>query len=166
MVKNRKNIEKNDGKCPIASSVDLLGDRWSLVVIRDIMFGGRRHYRDLLVNSDEGISSNILVDRLKRLTEAGLVSQVDDETHKQRTLYALTEMGITLAPVLVELSKWSLRWIPTSEQHSARTKLFEDGGKSIMRRLDDDLRAEHLGVPRKGKRPSVLDELQRAFDTA
>lgn len=67
--------------CPINLTLETLGDRWSLIVIRDIMFGNRRHYRDLLNHSEEGIASNILANRLKKLKDAGLLSTSPDPTH-------------------------------------------------------------------------------------
>jgi DNA-binding HxlR family transcriptional regulator len=77
----------------------MLGDRWSLIVIRDIMFGNRRHYRKLLNNSEEGIASNILADRLKRLVALGLLSRRDDPEHQQKGIYSLTEPAIELVPL-------------------------------------------------------------------
>jgi DNA-binding HxlR family transcriptional regulator len=62
--------------CPINLTLEILGDRWSLIVLRDMMFGNRRHFRELLTKSEEGIASNILADRLKRLMEEGLISKV------------------------------------------------------------------------------------------
>src|SRR5579885_1565888 len=64
--------------CPINLTLETLGDRWSLIVIRDLMFGDRRHFRQLLARSEEGIASNVLADRLRRLEAAGLVSRRDD----------------------------------------------------------------------------------------
>jgi DNA-binding HxlR family transcriptional regulator len=72
--------------CPINLTVELLGDHWSLIVIRDMMFGNHRHFRELQAHSIEGIASNILADRLKRLTEAGLISRKDDPSHKQKAI--------------------------------------------------------------------------------
>ena len=84
--------------CPINLTLEMLGDRWSLIVIRDLMFGNRRHFRELLTRSQEGIASNILADRLKRLEAAGLVSRRDDPSHKQKAIYSLTEASIALVP--------------------------------------------------------------------
>src|ERR1700761_6975253 len=89
--------------CPINLTLEVLGDRWSLIVIRDLMFGNRRHFRELLTQSDEGIASNILADRLKRLLEAGLVSRADDPSHKQKAIYSLTEPAIQLLPLLAHM---------------------------------------------------------------
>jgi DNA-binding HxlR family transcriptional regulator len=95
--------------CPINLTLETLGDRWSLIVIRDIMFGDRRHFRELLGRSDEGIASNILAARLKRLVEAGLLTRTDDPTHKQKAVYSLTEKAIELVPLLVHMGAWGVR---------------------------------------------------------
>ena len=86
--------------CPINLTLEALGDRWSLIVIRDLMFGNRRHFRELLTRSEERIASNILADRLTRLEKAGLVSRRDDPSHKQKVIYSLTEASIALVPLL------------------------------------------------------------------
>src|ERR1700721_2389737 len=80
--------------CPINLTLEMLGDRWSLIIVRDIMFGNRRHYGDLLKLSEEGIASNILASRLDRLLELGLLSRTQDPTHKQKAIYSLTEPSI------------------------------------------------------------------------
>ena len=90
--------------CPINLTLEVVGDRWSLLVIRDMMFGKRRHFRELLTKSDEGISSNILADRLKMLREQGIITWADDPSHKQKGIYSLTEQGIELLPILAQMS--------------------------------------------------------------
>ena len=77
--------------CPINLTLEALGDRWSLIVIRDIMFGNKRHFRELLAGSQEGIASNILASRLKSLVESGLLSKADEPGHKQKVRYSLTD---------------------------------------------------------------------------
>src|SRR6187431_2861776 len=98
--------------CPINLTLEVVGDRWSLLVIRDMIFGNRRHFRELLTRSEEGISSNILADRLKRLVEQGIVSKADDPTHKQKSVYSLTDKGVELLPVLAQMSAWGLKHLP------------------------------------------------------
>src|ERR1700719_345882 len=95
--------------CPINLTLEVVGDRWSLLVIRDMMFGNRRHFRELLSKSEEGIASNILADRLKRLLEAGLIGSRGDPTHAQKTIYSLTEPAIQLVPLLVQMGAWGRR---------------------------------------------------------
>ena len=90
--------------CPINMAVEALGDRWSLLVLRDIMFGNRRRFRELLAGSEEGIASNILADRLKRLVAAGLLTR-ENTRPGQRAAYSLTEPAIQLVPVLAEAGR-------------------------------------------------------------
>jgi DNA-binding HxlR family transcriptional regulator len=156
------NARRSD--CPINLTIELLGDRWSFIVLRDIMFGGRRRYRELFDQSDEGIASNILADRLKKLTMAGLLTRSSDPSHKQKAIYSLTEKAITLLPVFVQLGAWGRRWLEPSAKFAIRAKLLEDGGPRLWARFEDDLRAEHLGVPRKRKGLTVAEELRRAFE--
>ena len=70
--------------CPINLSLEVLGDKWSLLIIRDMMFGNHRHFRELLNKPEEGISSNILSDRLRTLLDEGIITRADDPTHKQK----------------------------------------------------------------------------------
>ena len=149
--------------CPINLTLETLGDRWSLIVIRDIMFGNRRHYRELLNQSDEGIASNILADRLKRLVEAGLLSKTDDPTHKQKAIYSLTEKAIELVPLLVHMGAWGRRHLPITREMSIRQQLLEEGGPKLWNDLMEELRTLHLGaVARPGWR-SVIEQLTAAF---
>jgi DNA-binding HxlR family transcriptional regulator len=89
--------------CPINLSLELFGDRWTLLVLRDIIFTGARHFRELL-HGPERISSNILADRLDTLVAHGLLTRADDPSHKQKVIYSLTEQAIELVPVLAQLS--------------------------------------------------------------
>jgi DNA-binding HxlR family transcriptional regulator len=98
--------------CPINLSLEVFGDRWSLIILRDMMFGGRRHFRELLTQSEEGISSNILSDRLKMLLDQGMITKTDDPTHKQKAIYSLTEKAIALVPVFAQLGAWGRRYTP------------------------------------------------------
>ena len=117
--------------CPINLTLEMLGDRWSLILIRDIMFGNRRHYRELLSLSEEGIASNILADRMKRLVETGLLSRRDDPTHKQKAIYSLTEPAIQLVPLLAHMGAWGRRHTPASHELSVRAELLEKGGEPM-----------------------------------
>ena len=156
-------IEKRSG-CPINLALEVLGDRWSLIVIRDIMFGNRRHFRQLLTRSEEGIASNILAARLKRLVEAGLLSRSDDPAHRQRGIYSLTEKAIQLVPVLVQLGAWGRRHLPTSPELAIRQQLMEDGGPPLLSAFADELRHIHLETPLPEGRESVIARLQAAFE--
>jgi len=148
--------------CAINLTLEMLGDRWSLIVIRDVMFGNRRHFRELLTQSQEGIASNILADRLKRLVDTGLLSRRDDPTHKQKAVYSLTEPAIELVPLLAQMGAWGRRHTPVTRELSVRAELLEDGGPKLWASFMDELRTIHLGARPKG--PSVLAKLQKAFE--
>ena len=151
--------------CPINLTLETLGDRWSLVVIRDMMFGNRRHFRVLLNESEEGIASNILSDRLKRLLAAGLISKADDPSHRQKAIYSLTEMAITLVPILAHLGAWGRRHLPVTRDLSVRAQLLEEGGPALWDAFMDELRAVHLGAPPPPGR-SVSERLAAAYAKA
>jgi DNA-binding HxlR family transcriptional regulator len=148
--------------CPINLTLEVLGDRWSLIVIRDMMFGGRRHYRELMSHSEEGIASNILADRLKRLMAAGLITRRDDPSHKQKGVYSLTEPAIQLVPLLAQMGAWGRRHRPVSEELSIRAQLLEEGGPQMWDAFMDELRRIHLGAPGEGR--SVFAELRAAYE--
>src|ERR1700722_10581053 len=150
--------------CPINLTLEVLGDRWSLIVIRDVMFGNRRHYRELLNLSEEGIASNILADRLKRLVENGLLSKRDDPTHKQKAIYSLTEPAIQLVPLLAQMGAWGRRHTQVSPELSVRAELLEKGREGMWNAFMAELRSIHLGAP--APRRSVFAELQAAFEQA
>ena len=151
--------------CPINLTLETLGDRWSLIVIRDIMFGNRRHFRELLTRSDEGIASNILADRLKRLVEAGLLTKADDPTHRQKAVYSLSESAIELVPLLVHMGAWGRRHRPATHAMVVRQLLLEEGGSALWEEFMDELRTLHLGAPRRGG-DNVLQRLSEAYRRA
>jgi DNA-binding HxlR family transcriptional regulator len=150
--------------CPINLTLEMLGDRWSLIVIRDVMFGNRRHYGDLLRLSEERIASNILANRLRRLVRAGLLSRTGDPTHKQKAIYSLTEASIQLVPLLAHMAAWGRRHTQVSEELAVRAQLLEEGGERMWKAFMAELRSIHLGAPLP--RRSVFAELQAAFETA
>src|SRR6201999_4060341 len=129
--------------CPINLTLEVLGDRWSLIVIRDVMFGNRRHFRELLARSNEGIASNILADRLKRLVEAGLLTRCDDPSHKQKAIYSLAEPAIELVPLLAQMGAWGRRHTPASDELSVRAQILEEGGPELWSQFGEELRHLH-----------------------
>lgn len=152
--------------CPINLTLEALGDRWSLIVIRDIMFGNRRHFRELLAGSQEGIASNILASRLKSLVESGLLSKADEPGHKQKVRYSLTEKAVQLAPMLAVMGAWGRRHMPVSHELSVRAELLEDGGPELWARLMDELRVQHLGAPPPPEGLNVFRQLREAYEEA
>ena len=147
--------------CPINLTLEILGDRWSLLVLRDMMFGNRRHFRELLGRSEEGIASNILADRLKKLTAQGMITRADDPSHKQKAIYSLTEKAIQLVPIMAHVGGWGRRHLSVSEDLSIRAQLLEEGGQAMWEAFMEELRRLHLGKPGEGR--SVLAVLQAAY---
>jgi DNA-binding HxlR family transcriptional regulator len=99
--------------CPVACALDICGDRWTLLVIRDLMFG-RSRFKDFSA-SPEGIPTNILSERLSRLLRHGLAEQVPAEDGSMRLGYRLTEKGRALRPVLEAMRDWGLKWEPATK---------------------------------------------------
>lgn len=104
-------------QCPIACTLDLIGDRWTLLVIRDMMFFGKQRFEEFL-DSPEAISTNILANRLKLLEESGLVTKQPYSNHSRRMNYQLTETGQRLRPILKEVIAWGLTHIPETRTPS------------------------------------------------
>ena len=104
----RKPQPKRRSACPVSVSLDVFGDRWSLLIVRDLMIRGFRTFKEFQ-GSGEGIATNILADRLCKLAAAGLISAETDDADRRRITYRLTEKGIDLAPVLLELLLWGAR---------------------------------------------------------
>lgn len=129
--------------CPINLALEVIGDRWSLLIVRDLMFSGRHHYRELL-QSEEGISSNILAERLGRLVEAGVLIRSDDPSHKQKAIYKLSSMGIDLLPVIAALGSWGGKYLPVTKQSAAVALSLEKGGANGLKRLRASLVEAHL----------------------
>lgn len=152
--------------CPINAAVEVLGDRWSLIVLRDIMFGDRRHFRTLQRESEEGIVSNILASRLRDLVAAGLLTR-EDPGAGRRAAYSLTEAAIQLVPVLAELGWWGLRYQPTTEPLRVRAQVLHDGGPRLWDDFMSELRGRHLGTPAPDMgRPAACDQLDAAYAEA
>jgi DNA-binding HxlR family transcriptional regulator len=150
--------------CPINVGLEALGDPWALLILRDVIFGNRRHFRELLAQSEEGIASNILASRLKTLVAAGLLTR-ESADRGQRLTYSLTEAGIQTVPIMVALGTWGLAHRPGTPELRIRAELLRDGGPRLWEQLMDDLRETHLGIPRpQPDRPTASERLQRACE--
>lgn len=102
--------------CPIAASLDIFGDRWTLLILRDLLLDGRRHFSDFAL--DEGIATNVLTDRLSRLVDLGMIQKVADPEDGRRVVYIPLEPAIELVPILAEIAAWGLdnTAVPTTAQ--------------------------------------------------
>jgi len=114
MPKKKPSPKRRSG-CPLNASVEMLGDRWSLLIIRDTMVRGFRTYKEFL-GSFEGIATNILADRLRRLEGYGIISTEEDPSDGRKLIYSLTAKGIDLAPVLAEMVLWAAAHEKTGNQ--------------------------------------------------
>jgi DNA-binding HxlR family transcriptional regulator len=152
--------------CPINAAVEALGDQWSFLVLRDIIFGDRRYFRELLTGSLEGIASNVLADRLKRFVAAGILTR-DDAVRGQRARYSLTEAGIQTLPIIFALGNWGLDWREGTPELRTRQQLMRDEGMGFIEDFMDELRTRHLDAPaplRTG--PGPLERLGAAYAAA
>ena len=155
-------VDNGRSGCPINMSTELLGDRWSFIVLRDLMFGGSTRFRELLDNSLEGIASNVLASRLAKLTAAGLLTRNAVDGHRQKIDYLLTEPAIQLVPLIVALGDWGSRWLPTTPELAIRARLLAEGRPGMVERFMDELRSIHLdGAPRPID--GVLAQLDAAY---
>ncbi len=127
--------------CPIAFALDTFGDRWSLLIIRDIALMGSKTYGDFL-KAGEGIATNILADRLKFLEAAGIIRKSRDPDNRRRYIYRLTEKGRDLVPIILEMIRWSAKYDPdTIARPHIVEKIEEDRdgfASELLSRLNDD----------------------------
>jgi DNA-binding HxlR family transcriptional regulator len=124
--------------CPISSSLDIWGDKWSLLIIRNMMFYDLNTYGEFL-QAPEKIATNILADRLVKLEEAGLIAKEEHPESKAKIFYKLTPMGISLLPVMTEISLWGDKCFKISPQAKAITKLAKKNKVEFIRSLGEKL---------------------------
>lgn len=122
--------------CPISIALELLGDQWSLLVVRDLMFKGKHTFGDFLA-AGEGIASNVLSDRLSRLEGARLVTREAHPEDARKIRYLLTEKGLSLAPVLMELVVWSATWEQTAAPPD-EVRAMRDRREEVLERVKRD----------------------------
>jgi len=118
MAKKKSSAKRRSG-CPLNASVEILGDRWSLLIIRDMMLRGFRTYKEFL-GSYERIATNILADRLQKLITHGIITAESDSSDGRKLIYSLTPKGIDLAPVLTEMVLWAAAHEDTANQALVR----------------------------------------------
>ncbi|TIR15256.1 MAG: helix-turn-helix transcriptional regulator [Mesorhizobium sp.] len=135
---------KGRSGCPISLSLELLGDRWTLLIIRDLAFAGKRHFREFL-QSDEGISSRTLAERLQTLQDEGILTRSDDPSHGLKAIYRLTEAGIDLLPVLATLGAWGSKHRKADDKLARIANDIAASGEPALERMKETLRGQHLG---------------------
>lgn len=127
--------------CPLNFGLEVFGDKWTLLIIRDLMFFGKRYYGEFL-ESEEGISTNILADRLAMLEKQKIIIKKQSKEHKQKFLYSLTQKGIDLLPVIITIGMWSDQYADKLNPHrdiilGEARKNYTKGIRQVKQRLQD-----------------------------
>ena len=118
-------MEKGRSDCPIGCSLDVFGDKWSLLIIRDIMLRGKLSYSEFLA-SEEKIATNILVNRLSVLEAEHILSKRVSPTNKSKFIYSLTEKGIDLLPIIIEIMDWGAKYNANCPRRELGKKIKKD----------------------------------------
>jgi DNA-binding HxlR family transcriptional regulator len=140
MPKERKPMRRSD--CPLSVALDMFGDRWSLLIIRDLMFKDRHEFRDFL-GAEESIATNVLADRLQRLEGCGIIAKTPHPVDARKAEYRLTKRGLDLAPVLIEMMIWAAMHETTAAPRSVVRRMIRDRDAFIA-----ELRTLHGHSPR------------------
>ena len=125
---------QSSNKCPIAFALDIFGDRWSLIILRDLVFKKKRYYSEFLA-SPEKIATNILANRLEKMTAAGLIAKQRDPENGTKFIYALTTKGKDLIPLLLEMVVWSSKYDP---QPDAPDSIIYGAPPHLLQRIATD----------------------------
>ena len=128
MKSRKETLSRSD--CPISYALDLVGDKWTLLILRDMIFAGKSSYGEFL-QTDEKIATNILADRLAALTANGFVTKTPSEENKSKFTYNLTEKGISLLPIVIELSIWGSKNSPSKVNTSISDVFKKDKEKKM-----------------------------------
>ena len=129
--------------CPINYSLEHFGDKWSLLIIRDLMFNGKRHYNEFL-ESGEKISTSVLGDRLKHLEEVGIISRGKDKIKKSRIKYSLTKKGINMLPIMLDMVCWSGQYDNESDVNNVFLAKINTEREMLIQSTREKLEIEHL----------------------
>jgi len=132
---------KKRSECPLSCSLDVFGDKWSLLIIRDLIFGKKCTYNDFL-KSDERIATNILASRLKELEENGIIEKSAHPDSKAKILYKLTSKGIDLLPILVEVYIWAEKYFTLSPDIKETIKQAKMDKDKFVQQMTKELKAK------------------------
>lgn len=126
----------HDSGCLVAYALDTFGDRWTMLIIRDMMLYGKRRYSDFL-QAGEGIATNILAEKLKHLEAQGVLVKERDPENRRSYVYSLTEKGQALAPILAEIIIWSGRYVPVEERRKKLIKRAKTDRDALVREFQE-----------------------------
>lgn len=129
--------------CPINFTIEHFGDKWSLLIIRDLMFKGKRHYNEFL-EAGEKVSTSVLGDRLKMLEEMGIISKGKDTVKKSRIRYSLTQKGIDLLPIMIEMIIWGGEKDPFTESPKEFMEQAINHREDLIKGIREQLIKDHL----------------------
>lgn len=133
-----KKIKKRSD-CPVSSALDIIGDKWSLLIVRDMALSGKNTYNELL-KSDEKIATNILADRLCMLENSGIIVSEEHPDSKAKILYRLTQQGIDLLPILIEMILWSTKHLNITKEEKDKAKMFRKNKEEIIKQISSGLK--------------------------
>lgn len=139
---------KRRSDCPINFALEIFGDKWTLLVARDLMFRGKMYYGDFL-DSEEKIATNILADRLETLECAGIVKKSQDPKNKTKYIYSLTSKGLDLAPVLIEIVLWSAKYDPKTAAPKEFVVEARNDREGLIKRVRANLEQKTLSRNKK-----------------
>ena len=129
--------------CPINFTLEHFGDKWSLLIIRDLMFKEKRHYNEFL-ESTEKVSTSVLGNRLKMLEELGVITKGEDEVKKSRIKYSLTKKGIDMLPVLIDMIIWGGFYDDNTEAEKGFLAQATNSRDDLISQIREKLEKEHL----------------------
>jgi DNA-binding HxlR family transcriptional regulator len=129
--------------CPINFALEHFGDKWSLLIIRDLMFKGKRHYNEFF-ESGEKVSTSVLGDRLRQLEESRIITKGQDTVKKSRIKYSLTQKGIDMLPFMVDMISWSGEYDKETEAGDVFLAQARDGRGYLLESIKEKLVKEHL----------------------
>jgi DNA-binding HxlR family transcriptional regulator len=124
---DQRPFKRRQGTCPACYSLDVFGDKWTLLILRDVLLGGKRYYREFL-QSSEGIATNILADRLKHLVEQSLLTREDGPENKRQAVYLPTPKAWALMPVIDAMTRWALDFGPDTLRAPPSWRAPHDSG--------------------------------------
>lgn len=131
-MKKQENLNSN--KCPITFALDIFGDKWSLIILRDIIFKGKKYYGEFLT-STEKISTNILASRLLKMESEGLISKSQDTNNLSKYIYQLTPKGKDLIPLMLDMIEWSVKY---NSQSGIPSNIINGAPENLLARLHED----------------------------
>lgn len=147
--------------CPISLALEAIGDRWSLLILRDVIVRGKTRYQEFL-NSEEGISTNILADRLVRLEQQSLLTKSDDPDDKRQFRYSPTQKALDLLPIIFEMGRWSAKYDPRTDVTNPFFLRMKAGKEGFLRQIRvqfeglDGPGAARQGRPLRRRRPRSM----------